>query len=160
MNVYTATKTCAGLALLCVVALAGCSSPQNDVSFDDAWIKATDSEMSGMFGTVTNTGSVDVTVVGATVSVAATVEIHEVANGVMREKSGGFVVPSGSVALLQPGADHLMVMGLTQELKAGESVRVEVELSDGSRIIVDALVKNFQGANEEYAPGHQGTDMN
>ena len=143
------------------VALGGCTSTSDDVAvtFTDPWIKATDTQMTALFADVSNDGPEDVSIVGATTEVASMVEIHEVADGIMREKSGGVVIPAGESAALMPGGDHIMLMGLTSELIAGDRLEVVVTLSDGTEVLVDAEIRAFAAGDEEYDPGHGDMDM-
>ena len=129
------------------------------LSMSGAWAKAAEAGgMTGAFGTLENSGSEDLTVVSASSPAASTVELHEVAMDddgamVMREVEGGFVVPAGDGYLLEPGASHLMLMGLTDGLLAGDTVTITLELADGSTLDVDAVAKDFAGANESYGTG-------
>ncbi|WP_447644013.1 copper chaperone PCu(A)C [Nocardioides zeae] len=128
------------------------------VSVTDPWIKATDDDMTAMFGTIVNDTDADITVVGASSDAAGTVELHEVVTGeggamVMQPKEGGFTVPAGGSHELTAGGDHVMLMGLTAPLEAGQDVAVTLELADGSGLEVSAVVKPYTGADEEYAGG-------
>jgi len=150
-------KALSGLAIAAsALVLGACAPSESAVVISDAWVKATDTDMSALFGTISNNGDADVTLTGATSPVAMMAEIHEVVDGVMREKPGGLRVPAGHSAQLAPGADHIMLMGLSQELLAGDMVSIVVELSDGSALEVQAMVKNYTGANEEYDAGNSG----
>ena len=157
----------AAVLAVSAAALTGCgsSTPAADTSAADdaaalsmtgAWTKAAEAGgMTGAFGTLENSGDEDLTVVSASSSAASAVELHEVAMDddgamVMREIEGGFVVPAGSEYLLEPGASHLMLMGLTAGLLAGDTVTITLELADGSTLDVDAVAKDFAGANESY----------
>ena len=165
----------AAVLAVSAAALTGCgsSTPAADTSAaDDAaalsmtgtWTKAAEAGgMTGAFGTLENSGDEDLTVVAASSSAASAVELHEVAMDddgamVMREIEGGFVVPAGSEYLLEPGASHLMLMGLTDGLLAGDTVTITLELADGSTLDVDAVAKDYAGANESYGAeeGHGG----
>ncbi|HNI70093.1 MAG TPA: copper chaperone PCu(A)C, partial [Marmoricola sp.] len=111
----------------------------------------------GVFGTLMNHTDKDVTVVGGHSEVATSVELHETvtdASGSMKmqPKPGGFPIPANSMYRLEPGKDHLMLMGLKRELKVGEQVTIVLELSDGNSLEFTAPVKPFSGANEHYAP--------
>jgi copper(I)-binding protein len=75
-------------------------------------------------------------------------------NMLMREKDGGFTVPAGSEHELSPGADHIMFMGLDQDLEPGAEVTVTLEFDDGSTHEFTAPVKDFEGANESYHGDH------
>ncbi|MDR6174056.1 copper(I)-binding protein [Nocardioides zeae] len=128
------------------------------LSVTDPWVKATDDDMTAMFGTIVNDTDADITVVGATSDVAGTVELHEVVAGdggamLMQPKEGGFTVPAGGTHALEAGGDHVMLMDLTGPLEAGQDVTVTLELADGSTQDVTAVVKPFTGADEEYAGG-------
>jgi len=97
----------------------------------------------------------DVTIVSAETTAASMIELHEtVANDagdmVMQEKQGGFVVPAGGSIALAPGANHMMLMGLTGPLAAGEENTFTLTLDDGSSFEFTAPVKDYSGANETY----------
>lgn len=135
-------------------------------SFDiaDPWVKAATAEegMTAVFGELLNGSDADVTVVAAGHEAAETVELHEVvtdgANATMSEKEGGFVIRAGSGYLLEPGADHIMLMGLGEDLEPGDETTVTVEFSDGSTVTFDAPVKEYAGAKEEYEGDHEHED--
>lgn len=149
-NVGTVAVT-AAIAL----GLAGCQPADGgDIQAADAWVKAGDGNMTGMFVDLSNSSADDIALVGASSPVASMVEIHEAANGVMREKDGGVVIPAGGEATLMPGGDHVMLMGLTEPILAGDTVSVVLEFDDGTEMALEVLAKDFAGANEEYDPGH------
>lgn len=158
MNTRTSTLF-AGLSLAAAGALAGCQSVPAELGVNNAWAKAAESGMTAVFADIENPGSTDITLVGGTTEVASVVELHEVADGIMRQKEGGIVVPAGDTITLMPGADHIMLMGLKQPLLAGETVSVTIELDDGRELIVEADVRDYQGANEEYHSGDMNMDM-
>lgn len=164
----------AALAAVSLIALTGCaaaeapteSAPAGEtVAITDAWVKATDEDMSAAFGTLTNDGDDDITVVSATTDAAGMVELHETVENeagemIMREIEGGFSIPAGGSLLLEPGADHIMLMGLTGALSAGDEVTVTLTFSDDSTYEFTAPVKDYSGANENYDEGddHEGMD--
>ncbi|MGW4498728.1 copper chaperone PCu(A)C [Micromonospora sp. NPDC004336] len=123
----------------------------------DAWVKAADTGMTAAFGTLVNDGDADVTISGAATDVSP-VELHETAvrdgQPVMRAKQGGLVVRARSTYALEPGGDHLMLMGLTQPVRAGDQVRIALTFADGRTQTFTAVAKPFTGAQESYAPGH------
>lgn len=122
------------------------------------WVKAADGGMTGAFGVLTNNGTEDVQVVAAASPAAASVELHETvqqADGtaVMAESGGGFTIPVGETFVLEPGANHLMLMGLENPVLAGEEIPFTLTLSDGSTVDFTAPAKDFAGANESYHGG-------
>jgi copper(I)-binding protein len=114
------------------------------VQVDDAWARATAaSAMSGgIFLTVTNTGAPD-RLVGASTPVAATAELHETVNdnGVMRMRPvAGLPVEAGKPVVLQPGGYHLMLMGLRQQLKPGDSFPVTLVFERAAPVTATVVV--------------------
>ncbi|MGV0716281.1 copper chaperone PCu(A)C [Mycolicibacterium sp. XJ662] len=157
-----------GIAALGAVALlvSSCTSQTHDeppiaevVTIADQWASAADAGMAAVFGTFTNTGHHDAHIVAGDSPAAARVELHEVtadATGAktMREKDGGFVVPAGGTRDLVPGGDHLMLMDLREPLHPGADVEVTVVFEDGSTLPITAQIRDFAGADEDYAPAH------
>lgn len=166
----------AALVAVSLLALTGCaattapaeseSAPAGDsITIEDAWVKSAEEGMSAAFGTLTNTGTDDVTVVSAETAASSMVELHETVENeagemVMREIEGGFVIPAGGTLLLEPGASHIMLMDLAAPLQAGAEVTVTLTFSDDSTYEFTAPVKDYSGANENYEDGdeHEGMD--
>lgn len=148
----------AGVAALLL--LSGCAAAEQPaaerVTVADAWVKAVDEGMTAAFATVDNASDTAATIVSATSAAAATVELHEtVADDAgqmtMREKEGGLVVPAAGELLLEPGGTHLMLMGVTAPLRAGDEVTIVLTFADGSSTPVTAAVKDYAGADENYS---------
>lgn len=143
------------------------------VEIVDPWVRATrgaeDPSMTAAFMTLDNTGAGDVTLAGASSSVARRVELHEMAQVdgtmVMQEVEGGIALPAGEGQLLQPGGYHVMLMGMKQELAPGDEVDLVLEFSDGSSRELTVPVKKFTEEEGHYhAPGtddhgHESDDM-
>jgi copper(I)-binding protein len=162
------------LVAVSLLALTGCATEAapaepapagESVTIADAWVKATDEDMSAAFGTLTNSGTAKVTVVSAETDAAGMVELHETVENeagemVMREIEGGFSIPAGGTLQLEPGANHIMLMGLTGALTAGDEVTVTLTFSDDSTYEFTAPVKDYSGANENYeeSDDHEGMD--
>ena len=115
--------------------------------------------MTAAFGILTNDGTEDLVVTGARSDLSDTMELHETVQNpdgsmAMQPKEGGFTVPAGGEHELAPGGDHIMVMEPRPAARAGrDSHHHPRPLSDGSTIDVEATVKEFTGAEEDY----QGT---
>lgn len=168
--IYPAFSVLAAASL----ALTGCSSPvatpapsspvsatpfsAAGLTVSQPWVKAAASGMTGGFGVIKNTTDADVTITGASTPAARKVELHETVAGTtggmqMRAKDGGFVVPAGGELKLEPGANHLMLMGLAAPVTAGTEVTFTLALAGGETFTFTALVKDFSGANENYVEG-------
>jgi copper(I)-binding protein len=126
------------------------------LTFTDAWVKVAPNGLTAMFGTLDNPTDHEITVVSATTPAAAAVELHEVAmvGGAMKmqPKASGFVVPAHGTHQLKPGVDHLMMMGLTKAIKAGDLVSATLALSGGATVPISAIGKDFAAGNESYQP--------
>ena len=133
-----------------IALLSGCQTAPATITVENAWAKSAESGMTGVFADLTNPSSSDLTVVSGSTPAAAMVELHEVAGGVMQEKESGFLVPAGDTHTLMPGADHIMLMGLSETLLAGDTVTVTLTLDNGESVEFEAEIRDYQGANEEY----------
>jgi len=160
----------AGLALVAALALAGCAgtpattpaatpsaatTEASGLSITDPWVKAADSGMSAAFGTLENAGASDVTIVSAQSAASSMLQLHETVSNaagemMMQQKQGGFVVPAGGSLELAPGGNHIMMMDLSNPIKAGDEAKFTLTLSDGSTIDFTAVAKDYTGANETY----------
>ncbi len=165
-----------GAALLMTVAACGTTTAQDDtaaaadpgaVVVSDAWVRATagtdDPSMTGAFMALDNEGEEDVTLTGASSPVAGMVELHEMAmvDGamVMRKIDGGIDIAAGYGQVLMPGGNHVMLMGLTDELEPGDEVDLVLEFSDGTTQDLTVPVKEFTEEEGHYhepgtMPGH------
>ncbi|KGM09482.1 copper chaperone PCu(A)C [Cellulomonas bogoriensis] len=175
------TSTLLALLAAATFALSGCTDPadkptepeppaetptgtttpaqEQSVTMTDAWVRATEAPMTGVFGTLTSTAEEDLVLVAATSASAGFVELHEVVGDetgerVMQEKDGGFVVPAGGTHVLEPGADHIMLMDLDQALEPGQDVVLILTFDDGTSIEVTAQVRSSAAEEEDYVGGH------
>ena len=100
---------------------------------------------SAAYGTITNNGDTDVTLVAASVPFDATVEIHETIMGddgamQMQEVPEGFVVPAGGSFTLEPGGPHIMLIDIDPADIMG-TIDVTMMFDDGSEVTVGAPVR-------------------
>lgn len=161
----------ASAAAALTLALVGCSQSEDSttppasssehdtqtvVTAQDMWVKATDPDitpgeaMSGVFGTLENHGDENLVITDLKSDAADVVELHEVVDGKMRKIEGDVTVPADGSLLLEPGANHIMLMQITKPLTPGDDVTVTLTFSDGSTLEIVALVKDTSGANESY----------
>jgi copper(I)-binding protein len=138
-------------------AAAGASASGCPITVADSWVKAAESGMTAAFGTLTNTGSADVTIVSAASDSAGRMEIHEVVDKdgamVMQPKEGGLSIPAGESATLAPGQDHLMLMEIPAPIEPGDTVEITLTCADGDTAEYSGVAKEFEGAAEPYEPG-------
>ncbi|WFE66167.1 copper chaperone PCu(A)C [Micromonospora sp. WMMD714] len=138
-------------------AASATASPAGVLGIRDPWVKAADRGMTAVFGTLVNDGDTDVTLASAATPVSP-MELHEMTTKdgamVMRQKQGGIVIRAKGVHVLEPGGDHLMLMDLSQPVRAGDELTVTLTFGDGRTQRFVAVAKPFTGAQESYAPGH------
>lgn len=134
------------------------------VTFTEGFVKAKPAEkdMTGIFGIFTNNSDEDINVVGFTSNLdVPTHELHEVVDGVMQMKPGGFVIPAGEDYELKPGGDHMMLLDYTEPIEAGDTIDIVIEFGDGSTQEVKGLpVRTIASGEESYGAdgslqGHQ-----
>ena len=150
-------------------ASAGTSAAEEDgsedtsISFEDGVVRAMEegADMTAIFGTLHNTTDKDLKVVGFTSSIEAEqYRIHEVVDGVMQEKAGGFDIPAGESVELAPGGYHFMLMGVDEPIRAGEAVTMTLELGDGSTVeLGDIPVRSIGAGDENYGDMEHGGPM-
>jgi copper(I)-binding protein len=138
-------------------ASASASAAGAALTITDPWVKTVKKGMTAAFGTLVNNTDADIAVVAGTSPLSPTIELHEVVDSggkmVMRPKEGGFVVPARSTHELKPGGDHIMLMGVTEEVKPGARIPFTLTVKDGAPLEFTAVGKDFAGAKEDYQPG-------
>ena len=114
--------------------------------------KAADSDMTACFGTLKNSSDEDITVesFSAPELEGASTELHEVVDGMMRQKEGGFTVPAGSSQELMPGGEHLMIMNYPDPIEAGDTLKFTLSLSDGTEITSEFPIREQPSGEEDY----------
>lgn len=101
---------------------------------------------SASFMTLVNESDVDHSVKSAASPVAATVELHTHTNnnGVMEMRQVEQIdVPAKGRTELKPGGLHVMLIGLKQDMKAGEKAQITLTFEDGSTTTVDAPIQEI-----------------
>ncbi|HEX5393149.1 MAG TPA: copper chaperone PCu(A)C [Rhodocyclaceae bacterium] len=102
-----------------------------------------------------------VTVIGASSSVAGTVQVHQMKmdNGVMKMNAlRQLEVPAGGNVSLAPGGYHVMLMDLKQQLKPGDTVplTLKVKGKNGKQENVDvkAEVRDMTASTTKMGDDH------
>jgi copper(I)-binding protein len=99
---------------------------------------------SAVYLTLDNKGSQADALVSASSAAAKSVELHEVKNegGTMKMRPVQKIpLPAGGKVELKPGGYHVMLIGLTRDLKPGETVPVTLTFEHGAEMKIDATVK-------------------
>ena len=142
------TTTLALTALLTAPALAG-DYKVGSLTIDHPVMRATapGAKVGGGFLTIENTGKNADRLVGGSVEFAKSIEIHEMKmeNDVMkmRQIPGGLEIAPGKTEKLKPGGNHVMFMGLKEQLKQGEQRKVTLTFEKAGSVDVVFQVKSI-----------------
>lgn len=118
-----------------------------------------------VFLTIHNHTTVDDRLVDAKSDVAERVELHthkDDGNGVMQmiHVPEGFAVAAGEMHMLARGGDHVMLLGLTRDLKEGDTFPLTLVFETAGEITLEVAVDNARkpeaGAMEH---GHDADHM-
>lgn len=152
-------KTLPLIAAALFTLAAGSACAQTTVK--DAWVRATvpQQQASGLFAEITSAKGGRLVAVSS--PVAGVVEIHEMAmdGNVMKMRAlpDGLPLPAGQAVMLKPGGYHVMLMGLKQQLKAGDKIPFTLTVEDADKtretVKIEAPVRAL-GAT----PGHMKMD--
>ncbi len=96
---------------------------------------------------LTNSSGQDVVLVAAEGSVAKVIELHThvMQDGMMHMKKIEKIdLPAGKTVMLEPNGLHVMLIGLTQDLKPDAKVSLTLVFSDSSKKVVDVPVRKIQ----------------
>lgn len=120
------------------------------LTVQNPWARASAGQAgnSAAFLTLVGTGPAD-RLVSASAPVAAKVELHETTmdGNVMRMRPvAGIDVAPGRPAELKPGGLHIMLLGLTRPLKAGESFPLTLTFAQAPPMTVTVTVVPAGGA--------------
>lgn len=165
------TALCLSTALAGGHAVSGKSHMSNppaasatvSVAVEGAWVRATVKGQAATGGFMTLRSDRDLTLVGFRSAAAPHAELHEMKmdGDVMRMRAiERLPLPAGKPVTLRPGGHHLMLMGLTQQLSAGQTINLELLLQDaqGASVVQSVAVpvrtSAPAGAAREPAGGH------
>ena len=153
-------------ALLAAALLAGniATTSAADVilgqlTLSGAFTRATlpNAPVGGGYVTITNTGTTDDRLVGATAAFAGDVQIHQMKleGDIMKmaELADGLAIPAGETVTLAPGGYHLMFMRLNQPLVEGTEIPVTLTFEQAGTIEIMLAVEGI-AARTPSADGH------
>ena len=119
-----------------------------DIEIEGAYARANilNVSNSAAFFVIKNNSDKDIAITSANSDVAEKNELHThiKENEMMKMmKIEKLVVPAKSSLELKSGGDHVMLMGLKKELKAGDEINLELSFSDGDKKSIKMLVKDL-----------------
>ncbi|SPU52143.1 Uncharacterized protein conserved in bacteria [Brevundimonas vesicularis] len=115
------------------------------VTATDAWCRPSPNGAKAGGCYVTLTAATDDRLMGGSTPRAGSLQVHEMKteNGMMKmaELTAGLPLPAGQAVALAPGGNHLMLIGLTAPLVAGETVPLTLQFASAPAITVQAQVR-------------------
>lgn len=149
-------KRIAVIALLCLfvmpfLALAG----RGDIQIEKAYSYATASyqKNGAVFLTIMNNTNADLKIISAHAEISEKTELHtHIMDGtmMMMREVPFYDVPKKSQIYLEPAGHHIMLMGLEQQLRAGDSFELTLSYAQHDPMIVDVMI---------LAPGVDPNDL-
>ena len=119
-----------------------------NVEIDGAYARASIPNVpnSAAFFVIKNNSDKDIAITSANSDIAEKNELHtHIKENQMLKmmKIEKLVVPAKSSLELKSGGDHVMLMGLKKELKAGDEINLELSFSDGDKKSIKVPVKDL-----------------
>lgn len=143
------------LLLACVPGLSAAET----ILVEDAWARETPPGVSNgaAYATFINEGSDDDRLIAARTTVSERVELHtHLMEGevVMMRRVNSIDVDAGGRTALEPGAAHLMLIGLRQPLVAGQSFPLILEFEKAGELTVSFEVRRPTSSPAADPEGH------
>lgn len=119
-----------------------------NVEIDGAYARASIPNVpnSAAFFVIKNNSDKDIAITSANSDIAEKNELHtHIKENQMLKmiKIEKLVVPAKSSLELKSGGDHVMLIGLKKELKAGDEISLELSFSDGDKKSIKVPVKDL-----------------
>lgn len=152
------------LAALVVTAgliAAGAMAQTGAIEITDAWARATPGKAENGAAYLTMAAPDGDRLTGISTPVARMAELHtmRMEGGIMRMSPLGAIdLPAGQPVTLKPGATHIMLVGLKEPLRAGQSIPLTLHFAKGGTREVIAAVGKI-GATAPDGHAHRGMHM-
>jgi periplasmic copper chaperone A len=145
-------------AALCLALVSSAQAQTPPIEVSHAWARATAASAANgaVYLMVTNHGTADDRLTGASTPVAAKAQMHITIddNGVMKMRPVAEVpVKAGGSATFKPGAMHIMLLGLKHPLKAGDSFPLTLTFAKAGAVQTMVMVEKIGAAPAGNMPG-------
>lgn len=133
------------LVLLAAFSLAACQGQGTDLSIGDIWARpGLAGGNSAAYFVIENYG-VDDTLLSASSDVAEAVELHQTQmegdQMHMQHMAHGISIPAGGPTSFEPGGLHVMLIGLKQDLKAGDTFDLTLAFEQAGELTISVTVQ-------------------
>jgi copper(I)-binding protein len=134
------------LLFLLILVCGNLALASDEVKVLNAWVRpAAAGKATAAYMQIVNDKGMDVELVEVESSAAMMNEIHKTVleNGVSQMvRINTLLIPASSTVMLKPQGIHIMLMGLKQNLKVGETISLLLVFKDGTNISLTVPVKN------------------
>lgn len=147
------------LATLCATAAAH-DYTAGAIQIDHPYARATvpGQPSGGVYMTLENTGKTADRLIAAATPAAKKAEIHTMSMDgnvmKMREVDGVELAPAAKVAMAPGNGYHVMLLGLTQQLKAGDQLPMTLTFEKAGKVEVSVTVQALQAKGQMGAMDH------
>ena len=133
------------------------TSSTNSIAVEHPWARATPvgAKTGAAYVTIVNHGSTPDRLIHASTPLADKVQFHQENNdnGVMRMREVPAVpIGSGALVTLKPGGTHIMIVGLRQQLKDGQTLPLTLDFEKAGKMEVKVPIAKA-GAMEDHDMG-------
>lgn len=150
------------LLLWCAITFGGVAvAASSEVGVRDAWVRANVPGQDTAAAYMKLTSSSPITLVRAESPLSRSVELHSMRleSGVMRMRSvAQLELPAGKTIELAPSGMHLMLVGISQSLKVGDTVPITLTFQSKSgsmeTVQVGATVEPMTASGPKAPAGH------
>ena len=128
---------------------------------EQAWARASLTANGAAYVSMHNTGKATDQLIGVRTPVAKRAELHThiMDKGIMRMRPlKAIELSPGAPAVMRPGGDHIMLMGLTRKLKQGERFPITLRFAKAGEVTVMVTVHG-PGASGPGGGGDSGHTM-
>ncbi len=139
------------------------AAAQDDIRIEDPYARVTgpSAKSGAVFLTILNHSTQADRLIAARTDAAKRAELHshtQDANGVMRmgEVKEGFPIAGMETHVLDRGGNHIMLLGLTRAIKAGDVLTLTLTFENGGDLTIEVPVDNERAP---AAMGHGGHSM-
>lgn len=128
---------------------------ENDLSIKQVWISEAPPSVSilAAYLTITNNTDKDISLLSVSSPTFKTIEIHRSVekNGLASmERLENLDIAAGNTISLEPGGYHLMLFDPAKPLKAGDTVQMEFNFTNGNDITAQAVVNKRTGYEHRH----------
>lgn len=131
-----------------------------NLEIKEAWTRATvkTAKVGGGYVTITNIGTEPEVLVSGSADFASSVQLHEMklVDDVMRMRplADGVEILPGQTVTLKPGAEHIMFMGLNQQLQEGSEVTATLKFEKAGEIPITFKVNGLAAKKAGSSHSH------